>query len=83
MGGNVHELASYEMPATTEEMSQMDEDEANDEPLSQAIEIVTKAGRACKATQKALESAEQDMSLKTAPKSDQGCRGGRRGGRKV
>jgi hypothetical protein len=46
-----------------------DEDEADDEALSQANDTVIKAGRARKGTQKALESAEQAMSSKSAPKA--------------
>jgi hypothetical protein len=81
LGTNVYELAGYEMPATTEEMRQIEEDEADEEALSQTIEVVTRAGRARKATQKALESAGQVKPPKRGPKSDRGGRGGRGGQR--
>jgi hypothetical protein len=45
-----------------------DEDEADHEALSQAIDTVIKAGRARKAKRKALESAEQAGLPKAAPK---------------
>lgn len=79
LGGNVHELVGHEVPATTEEMRQMEEEEAEGEAFSQAIENRTRAGRARKPTQKALESLEQAKPPKKGPKS--GGRGGR--GRKV
>ena len=60
-----------------------DEDEADDEALSQAIDTVIKAGRARKGTQKALESAEQARSSKSAPKCNRGGPGGRRCSGKV
>jgi hypothetical protein len=47
------------MPAITEEMRQMEKDEANEEALPQAIKTFTIARRAHKATQKPLESAGQ------------------------
>jgi hypothetical protein len=74
------------MPATIEEIRQIEEDEADKEALSQAIETVTRAGRARKATQKALESAGQAKPPKRGPKSNQGrhgCRGSQRGSTKV
>jgi hypothetical protein len=45
-----------------------DEDEADHEALSQAIDTVIKAGGAHKAKQKILESAEQAGLSKAAPK---------------
>jgi hypothetical protein len=57
LGGNVHKLVGHEVPATTEEMRQMEEEEAEGEAFSQAIENRTRAGRARKPTQKALEQA--------------------------
>jgi len=71
LGGNVHELVGHEVPATMEERRQMEEEEAEGEAFSQAIENCTRAGRARKAIQKALEG----------PKSGQRGRGGRGGGR--
>ena len=68
MSANVHKLASNEMPATTEEMRQIENEEADEEALSQAIETVTRAGRARKATQKAIESAEQSKPLNRVQK---------------
>jgi hypothetical protein len=80
---NVHELADNEMPATTEEMRQVEDEEADNEALSQAIETITREGRTCKATQKAIEGAEQCKSLNRAQKGLRDGRGGRRGGAKV
>jgi hypothetical protein len=48
IGGDVHELAPDAMPATAEEMRQMEDDEADEEALSRAIEAFmapTRAGR--------------------------------------
>ena len=51
LGGNVHELVGHEVPATTEEMRQTEEEAEG--------ENRTRAGRARKPTQKASESSEQ------------------------
>jgi hypothetical protein len=70
---NIRELAGNEMPATTGEIMQIEDEEA----LSQAIETFFRVGRLRKATQKAKESAEQSKSLNIAQKSNWGDRGER------
>jgi hypothetical protein len=71
------------MLAIVEEVKQMDDDKADEEALSYAIETITKTGRARKATQKALESVEQARPSKKAVKSGRGGRGGCGGSGKV
>jgi hypothetical protein len=60
-----------------------DEDEADDKALSQAIDTIINAERTRRGTQKALESAKQARSSKSAPKGNWGGPGGRCCGRKV
>jgi hypothetical protein len=55
-----YELSAREVPATAQEMQQIEEDEADEEALSQAIETVlatTRAGRKRTATPKAADNA--------------------------
>ena len=83
IGGDIHELAPNAMPATTEEMRQMEDDEANKEALSQATEAFvapTRAGRKRIATTKVVDNVEQARQLKIAKSNGRGGRGGRGGG---
>jgi hypothetical protein len=83
IGGDVHELAPDAMPATTEEMRQMKDDEADEEALSRAIEAFvapTRAGRKRIATTKVVDNVEQARQLKIAKPSDRGGRGGQGSG---
>ena len=79
LGSNVHELAANAIPATAEEIRQMEDDEADEEALSQAIETVlatTRAGRKRTATSKVVDNAAQARNAKRAKPSGRGGRGG-------
>jgi hypothetical protein len=83
IGGDVYELAADAMPATVEEMKQMEDDEADEEALSQAIEAFvapTRTGRKRTATLKVVDNVKQARQAKIAKT---GGRGGHRGGGKV
>jgi hypothetical protein len=91
IGGDVYELAADAMPATAKEMRQMEDDEAGDEALSQAIEAFvapTRAGRKRTASPKVVDNADQARQLKIARSGGsgdsrgRGGRGGRGGGRR-
>jgi hypothetical protein len=80
--GDVYELAADAMLATVEEMRQMEDGEADEEALSQAIEAFvapTRAGRKRIATPKAVDNAAQ---ARDAKRAKTGGRGGGRGGGK-
>jgi hypothetical protein len=80
IGGEVHELAANAVPATAEEIRQMDDDEAEEAALSQAIEAFmapTRAGRKCAATSKVVDNAEQARQAKIAKSGSRGGRSGR------
>jgi hypothetical protein len=84
IGGEVHELAANAVPATAEEIRQMDDDEDEEEALSQAIEAFmapTRAGRKCAATSKVVDNAEQARQAKIAKSGGRGGRGGSGRGR--
>jgi hypothetical protein len=69
------------MPATVEEMKQMEDEEADEEALSQAIEAFvapTRTGRKRTATLKVVDNAKQ---AKIAKIAKTGGRGGYRGGK--
>ena len=86
IGGDAHELAADAMPATAEEIRQMEDDEADEEALSQAIEAFvapTRAVRKRTATSKVVANVEQAKEAKIAKLSSRGSRSGRRGGGKV
>jgi hypothetical protein len=62
LGGDVYELAADTMPATAQEIQQIDDDDADEEALSQAIETVlatTRAGRKRTATLKVVDNTVQ------------------------
>jgi hypothetical protein len=72
------------MLATTEEMRQMEDDEADEEALSRAVEAFvapTRARRKRIATTKVVDNVEQAKKIKIAKSSGRGGRGGRGGGR--
>jgi hypothetical protein len=78
LGGDVHELAADTMPATAQEIQQMDDDDANEEALSQAIETViatTRASRKRTATSKVVDNAVQAQDAKRVKTSGRGGRG--------
>jgi len=84
-GGDAHELTTQDMPATTKEIQDMDEEEADEIALSQTVETLlatTRAGRKRKATMKVVENDAQATGAKRAKTSSRGGRGGR-GGRKL
>jgi hypothetical protein len=83
IGGDVYKLAADAMPATVEEMKQIEDDEADEEALSQAIEAFvapTRAGRKRTATLKVVDNVEQ---AKMAKMAKTGGRGGRHSGGEV
>lgn len=64
-GGNGYQLTAKEMPATTEEVRKITEDEEDEEVLSQAINSMiatTQASRKRKATSKVIENIKQAKS---------------------
>ena len=83
---DAHELTAQDMPATTKEIQDMDEEEADEIALSQAVETMlatTRAGRKRKATMKVVENDAQATDAKRASnRGGGGVRGGR-GGRKL
>lgn len=58
IGSYVHELAVQDMPASVEDIRHMDDDEADREALSQAIEMMVRVGRTCR-VKKVVEYGEQ------------------------
>jgi hypothetical protein len=77
--GDVYELAADTMPATAQGIQQMDDDDADEEALSQAIETVlatTRAGWKRTATLKVVDNAVQAQDAKKA-KTGRGGHGGR------
>jgi hypothetical protein len=78
IGGDVYKLAADAMPATVEEMKQMEDDEADEEALSQAIEAFvapTRAGRKRTATLKVVDNVEQARQVKIAKTGGRGGSG--------
>jgi hypothetical protein len=78
----VHKLAARDMPATAEEMMQMNNEE-EDEAFSQAIDTVlatTRAGRKRTATSKVVDNVEQARQSNIPETGGRGGRGGVRGG---
>jgi hypothetical protein len=74
------------MPATAEEIRQMEDDEADEEAPSQAIEAFvapTRAARKRTATSKVVANVKQAKGAKIVKLSGRGGRGGRCGGGKV
>jgi hypothetical protein len=79
-----YELSAKEVPATAQEMQQIEEDEADEEALSLAIETVlatTRAARKRIATPKVVDNAAQARDAKKAKTGGHGGlnRGGRGG----
>jgi hypothetical protein len=79
LSSGIHELAADTTPATTQEIQQMEEDQANEETFSQAIEAIletTTARRKRMATPKAVDSAIQARDAKRAKSGGRGGHGG-------
>jgi hypothetical protein len=88
LGGDAHELTAQDMLVTTKKIQDMDEEEADEIALLQAVETMlatTRAGRKRKATMKVVENDAQATDAKRAKTSSRGGRGGHggRGDRKL
>jgi hypothetical protein len=73
-----YELSAKEVPATAQEMQQIEEDEADEEALSLAIETVLATARAARkrtATLKVVDNAAQARDAKRAKTGDRGGSG--------
>jgi hypothetical protein len=81
--GDVYNLAADAMPATVEEIKQIEDDKANKKALSQTIKtfiVSIRAGRKRTAILKVIDNVEQAKQVKIAKT---GGRGGRCSGGKV
>jgi hypothetical protein len=89
MGEIQYQLAAQEMLATAQEIQAMEEEEANEEALSQAIETLIQATRSRRkrtAMTKVIsneEQARQDKMRKKGGRGSSGSRGGRGSGQRV
>ena len=77
LGADDYELTVDTAPATTQEIQQIEDDEADEEALSQAIETAlatTRAERKRTATSKVVDNAVQARDAKKAKSGDRGGR---------
>jgi hypothetical protein len=84
MGEICYQMTAKEMPATEKEIQDIEDEDADEMALSQAIEAFvapTRARRKRTASSKVVDNTEQARQLKIAKSS--GSSGGRRGGDKV
>jgi len=82
-GGETYKLTARETPATTQEVQDIEDEEAEDIALSQAVETLqatTRAGRKVTATSKVAENAEQ---AKSSGRGGSSGRGNGRGSQRV
>jgi hypothetical protein len=81
-GGETYELTAQETPATTQEVQDIGDEEAEDIALSQAVEtmqVTTRAGRKVTAISKVAENVEQAKQAKLGGRGGCGGCASRRG----
>jgi hypothetical protein len=86
MGEIQYQLTAQEVPATAQEIQAIEEEEADEEALSQAVETLiqaTRSGRKRTATTKVISNEEQARQNKMRKTGGRGGRGGRSSGQRV